>query len=68
MSADAMRPDLCSSLEELSEQEKNAELLPIGVQQLYVLYRLGKVKEAEILASEISIQEYVHVYILFCNG
>lgn len=68
MSTNAMRPDLCSSLEELSVQEKNAELLPIGVQQLYVLCRLGKVKEAEILASEIAIQEYVHVYILLCNG
>ncbi|KAA6414020.1 MAG: signal recognition particle [Lasallia pustulata] len=49
--------DLCSSLEELSEQEKNAELLPIGVQQLYVLCRLGKVNEAEKLASEIAIQD-----------
>ncbi|KAI4132284.1 MAG: hypothetical protein LQ347_002642 [Umbilicaria vellea] len=46
-----------NSLEELSEQEKNAELLPIGVQQLYVLCRLGKVDEAEKLASSISIQD-----------
>lgn len=62
-----MRLDLCSSLEELSEQEKNAELLPIGVQQLYVLCRLGKVDEAEKLASSISIQEYAHVCSIFCS-
>lgn len=62
-----MRLDLCSSLEELSEQEKNTELLPIGVQQLYVLCRLGKVDEAEKVASGIAIQEYAYVYSLFCS-
>lgn len=61
-SADGIRPDLCNSLEELSEQEKNAELFHIGAQQLYVLCKLGKVDEAEKLASEITIQECVHVY------
>ena len=57
-SADAVYLDLCNSVDELSEQEKTAELLPIGVQQLYVLCRLGKVEEAEKLASEIAIPEY----------
>ncbi|KAL9634812.1 MAG: hypothetical protein Q9164_003860, partial [Protoblastenia rupestris] len=48
--------DLCMSLDELSDQEKTAEILPISVQQLYVLTKLGKVEDAEKLASEISIQ------------
>lgn len=50
--------DLCSSLDELPDQEKIAELLPIGVQQLYVLSRLGKYEEAEKIASEIALEEY----------
>lgn len=45
--------DLCNSLEELSEQEKQAELLPITVQQVYVLSRQGKTEEAENLAKSI---------------
>ncbi|KAL9131103.1 MAG: hypothetical protein Q9217_000865 [Psora testacea] len=49
--------DLCMSLNELSDEEKVAEILPISVQQLYVLNRLGKVREAEKLASDISIQQ-----------
>lgn len=49
--------DLCKSLNELSEQEKTAELLPIAVQQLYVLRKLGKTEEAEKLAEEISVQD-----------
>ncbi len=53
-----MSADLCSSLDELSDQEKDAELLPIGVQQLYVLIRLGKTEEAEKIASEIALEEY----------
>lgn len=54
----SMSADLCSSLDELSDQEKDAELLPIGVQQLYVLIRLGKTEEAEKIASEIVLEEY----------
>lgn len=49
--------DLCNSLNELSEQEKTVELLPIGVQQLYVLSKLGKTEEAEKVASQISLQQ-----------
>ena len=48
---------LCASLDELSEAEKRAEILPIQVQQLYVLSKLGKTAEAEKLASEIAVQE-----------
>ncbi len=50
--------DLCNSLDELSDQDKTAELLPIGVQQLYVLIRLRKTEEAEKIASEIALEEY----------
>lgn len=46
-------------MDELSDAEKTAEILPIQVQQLYVLGRLGKTADAEKLASEIAVQEYV---------
>ena len=49
--------DLCNSSEDLSEDEKRAELLPISVQQLLVLCRLGKFEEAEKLLVEITISE-----------
>ncbi|KAL8760520.1 MAG: hypothetical protein Q9184_003299 [Pyrenodesmia sp. 2 TL-2023] len=46
--------DLCNSLDDLTESEKAAELLPIRVQQLYVLIRLGKSEDAKKLASQIT--------------
>ena len=46
------------SIQDLSEAEKQAEVLPIRVQQLYVATLLGKTEEANKLASEIPIQEY----------
>ena len=48
---------LCASLDELTEAEKTAEILPIQVQQLYVLVRLGKIADAEKLAAEIRVEE-----------
>lgn len=51
------RLGLCNSLDELSDQDKTAEILPIGVQQLYVLGRLGKTEEAEHIASGIHLPE-----------
>ncbi|PNS17446.1 Signal recognition particle subunit SRP72 [Sphaceloma murrayae] len=45
--------DLCNALEDLSEEEKHAEVLPIMVQQVYVLTRLGRAEEAQKLASSI---------------
>ena len=53
-----MPVDLCNALDELTEQEKTAELLPISVQQLYLLSKLGKTEGTDKLASDISIQEY----------
>ncbi|KAL9621881.1 MAG: hypothetical protein Q9160_003702 [Pyrenula sp. 1 TL-2023] len=47
--------ELCKHSEDLSNLEKEAELLPITVQQLYVLLKLGKIKEAEDIASEIEV-------------
>ncbi|KAI9876661.1 MAG: Signal recognition particle core component [Pleopsidium flavum] len=49
--------DLCNALDDLSETEKRAESLPISVQQLFVLCRLGKTEEAETLATEITIRD-----------
>ena len=52
-----MRSDLCNSVDDLTDQEKKAELLPISVQQLYVVNKLGKIEEAEKLASAIALEE-----------
>lgn len=49
--------DLCNALDDLTDQEKIAELLPISVQQLYVVSKLGKIEEAETLASGIALEE-----------
>jgi hypothetical protein len=57
--------DLCNALEELSDDEKTAEILPITVQQIYVLAKLGKIQEAKKLSSEISIEKYE---VLFSQG
>ena len=50
--------DLCEALDELSDEEKRAEILPILVQQAYVLTKLGKLEEAEALQNAINIAEY----------
>lgn len=50
--------DLCNAASELSDAEKQAELLPITVQQVYVLTQLGKTDEAEALATSIPFAEY----------
>lgn len=48
---------LCNALDILNDDEKVAELVPMSVQQLYVLSRLGKLEEAEKLAAEIAIDQ-----------
>jgi signal recognition particle subunit SRP72 len=50
--------DLCEGLDELSDEEKRAEALPIMVQQAYVFTKLGKLEEAETLQNQINIAEY----------
>ncbi|KAJ9211482.1 hypothetical protein DTO166G4_6903 [Paecilomyces variotii] len=49
--------ELCKTTEDLTPEDKVAELLPIAVQQLYVLIRQGKLDEAEELIKEISVNE-----------
>lgn len=49
--------DLCNALDDLTDQEKIAELLPISVQQLYVVNKLGKTEEAEKLAADIALEK-----------
>ena len=49
--------DLCNALDDLTGREKVIELLPISVQQLYVVSKLGKLEEAEKLASDIALEE-----------
>ncbi|KAK5730914.1 Signal recognition particle subunit SRP72 [Elasticomyces elasticus] len=45
--------DLCNSLEDLGEAEKQAELLPITVQQVYVLARQGRMAQAGEMARSV---------------
>ena len=47
--------EACKHSEDLTEEQKTEELLPIAVQQLYVLEALRKTAEAESLANEITI-------------
>jgi signal recognition particle subunit SRP72 len=51
--------DLCEALDELTDEEKRAEVLPIMVQQAYAFTKLGKLAEAEALEKMINIAEYV---------
>ncbi|PSR81513.1 hypothetical protein BD289DRAFT_413009 [Coniella lustricola] len=48
--------DLCETAEDLSEEDKKAELLPIVLQQAYVLALLGK--DAEAAALQKSVENY----------
>ena len=56
--ADHHCAELCRTSEDLTPEDKAAELLPIAVQQLYVLIRQGKSEEAESVLEEISVNEY----------
>ncbi|KAL4947558.1 hypothetical protein BDW69DRAFT_178175 [Aspergillus filifer] len=49
--------ELCRTSEDLTPEDRDAELLPIAVQQLYVLICQGKSEEAESLLDEISLKE-----------
>ena len=55
--ADVVLSDLCNALDDLTDQEKLAELVPINVQQLYVVSKLRKAEEAETLASGVVLEE-----------
>ncbi|PKY02687.1 signal recognition particle protein [Aspergillus campestris IBT 28561] len=47
--------ELCRTSEDLTPEDRAAELLPIAVQQLYVLIQQGKSQEAEAILEEISV-------------
>ncbi|KAJ6188770.1 hypothetical protein N7519_003678 [Penicillium mononematosum] len=48
--------NICRTSEDLSPEDKAAEMLPIAVQQLYVLIQLGKLEEAEAVLKDISVE------------
>ncbi|QSZ37758.1 hypothetical protein DSL72_008857 [Monilinia vaccinii-corymbosi] len=48
---------LCEALDELSDEEKRGEVLPIMVQQAFVLTKLGKTEEADVLRKMINIAD-----------
>ncbi|KAH6625748.1 hypothetical protein C7974DRAFT_337966 [Boeremia exigua] len=49
--------DLCNAVEDFTEEEKKAEILPITVQQVYVLTQMGKLDEAAQLAATIPLAD-----------
>ncbi|KAK5662750.1 hypothetical protein OQA88_6157 [Cercophora sp. LCS_1] len=51
--------DLCEATEDLDDDDKKAELLPIVVQQAYVFTKLGKLEEAASLHKSIDFSEWV---------
>lgn len=51
--------DLCEALDELSDEDKRGEVLPIMVQQVYAFTKLGKLVEAETIEKMINIAQYV---------
>lgn len=63
-----IRTDLCNALDDMSEEDKRAEILPISVQHIYVLTRQGRLEEADKIASTIKSAEYVVLpsYYDFC--
>ena len=48
--------DLCNALEDLTDEEKKTEIIPIILQWIYVLSRQGKSEEAEKLKSQLDIE------------
>jgi len=51
--------DLCESLDDLSDEDKRGEVLPILVQQAYVFTKMGKLEEAATIQKMITATEYV---------
>lgn len=51
--------DLCDATDSLTEEDKKIEMLPIILQQAYVLARLGKKEEAAALQRGVEGYEYV---------
>ncbi|KAF2277972.1 signal recognition particle protein-like protein [Westerdykella ornata] len=51
------KEDLCNAAEDLTEEEKKVEIMPMTVQEVYVLTRLGRIEEAEQLSTTIPFAE-----------
>ncbi|KAK7181806.1 hypothetical protein DPSP01_012514 [Paraphaeosphaeria sporulosa] len=49
--------DRCNEVEDMSDEEKKAEVLPMKVQQVYILTQMGKFDEAEQVAKTIPFTE-----------
>jgi len=49
--------DLCAASEELTEEEKKAEILPIAAQQIFVLTRQGRHDEAAKVCESLEIKD-----------
>lgn len=49
--------ELCKQAEDLTDQQKADELVPIRAQQLYVYLCRGRIEEAEALAADIRVEE-----------
>jgi signal recognition particle subunit SRP72 len=49
--------DLCNATTDLTDTEKEAEILPMTVQQVYVLTQMGKFEEAEKISASIPFGE-----------
>lgn len=49
--------DLCEASEDLGDEEKKAELVPIIVQQAYVSTKMGKLEEAAALQNAVQLDE-----------
>lgn len=47
--------DLCNAADELDEEDRQAELLPILAQQLYIAIQLGKEAEATNIAESLNV-------------
>jgi signal recognition particle subunit SRP72 len=47
-------PELCQASEDLTEEEKEAEMIPIYVQTVYLLLKLGRLEDAENLSKQFS--------------
>lgn len=60
--------DLCDAAEDLSDEEKKVELLPIRLQQAYVFTLLGKTEEATALQKETESYETSDVSIKAVAG
>lgn len=52
--------DLCEASEDLGDEEKKTELVPIIVQQAYVSTKLGKLEEAAALQNGLVLDEYAY--------